>query len=450
MGLLGEPIERVCVSVPNVRVTPDSLGVAPDPTIRAARRALADGVPPGRLDPRVLVSYVPPAPADGDRVVVRAAAAVDPADPRHGWLVTEVVTPRARSDVPLHLTALIDVSDSMFSAPFREVPLLQDQPPPSSGPYVPTQRLAVARGVLDALAARLPPRATLSVVAFDARSGVTLLRPTPAFDRARIRGALDRVTQEAARAGNRSPLDAATEVATAGFDPCADHRVVVVTDDDARLSLDADAAAATVAGWRALGVEVWTLSLAVETPTASRIDRLTAGGAGLSVYADTQSEAVEALEAALRASGTVARDPSLTVAAVPGAALQLDGADAPTHTWSLPPQLGSGWSEVRLYELTLTPGATAAATVRWEASSPAPGEWTQTELLTVPLVAFDDAPAYVRERVFAHELAGAFAGEVGWAEVEALGARAVDRSGPARELQAWARLGRATAARTGK
>lgn len=435
---LPPPSDTICVASRPVGAPIAAVAAAgADPRLAAVRRALHEGTAVPPVDPGVLVSYIAPAPTRA-KMEVRAAAAVDPSDPSRGWLAVEAIAPLGRSGVPLHLTILMDTSDSMYSVPFTVVPPLLDEAPPSpGGRYRNVQRLEVARAALIELTKRLPSRADVSVVVFDrARAETLLARPVPATAVDDLRFALGRASQEVARKGVRTPLEAVYTVASASYDPCADNRILLVTDDNDRMDLDREVVTQTVKAWADRGLELWTLSvgqLGAQTPS---VETLTRAGHGVLLYADTVSEAVEPLSAALRATGTLVRAPTVDISLTGASLAPLTGAGS---SWSLPPALDAGWRRVELYALTVDPSATGPiGSVRLTASSPVPGEWTVDTTVPIEILPLAEADPIVRTRVFAWEVGQALAGATSWERVQALGAVAVREDGPARELQAWA------------
>lgn len=431
------PSDTICVAARPVGAPVAAVAAAgADPSLAAVRRALHQGTPVPPVDPAALVRYIPPAPLRGSaKIEVRAAAAVDPSDPTRGWLAVEALTPLGKSGVPLHLTILLDTSDSMHGVPFTVVPPLLDEAP--DGTYRNVPRLETARAALLELTRRLPSRADVSIVVFDQNKAETLLpRPAPATSVDDLRFALGRASQEVARKGVRSPLEAVYTVASASYDPCADNRILLVTDDNDRMDLDRTVVTRTVKGWADRGLELWTLSVGQLGARTESVETLTAAGHGILLYADTVSEAVEPLSAALRATGTAVREPTVGISLTGATLTPLTGGGA---TWTLPAALDAGWRRVELYQLTLDPAATGTiGAVRLTASSPAPGEWTVDTTVPVELRPLAESDPIVRTRVFAWQVGRAMAGAAGWDQVRALGTLAVREDGPARELQAWA------------
>jgi hypothetical protein len=411
-------------------------GASADPRLAAVRFALHEKQPVPAVPGAALVRYLAPAPPRG-RFEVRAAAAVDPADPTHGWLAVEAGTPLGRSGTPLHLTILLDASDSMHGVPITAIPPLLDQAP--GGAYRNVSRIEIARAALLQLAERLPSRADVSLVVFDRDRAEVLLRPTPATSLRDIEFALNRASQDLARKGARSPLETTYTLASSSYDPCADNRILLVTDDNDQMDRNRETALRTVTAWADRGLELWTLSVGQLGRPAVSVTALTDAGRGVLVYADTVSEAVEPLGVALRASGAAVRAPSVRLD-VAGELTPLTGAGA---SWALPDTLAAGWRGVELYRVSIPdPAAASLGVVHVSADAPADGEWTVRTDVVIPLAPLADADPIVRGRVFAWAVGEALAGRGAWADVQALGAIAVREDGPARELQAWAaRLG---------
>jgi hypothetical protein len=434
--------EEVCVAAPSPAGAIEAARrAAPPRELSRIRGDLAAHRPPGLLPADALLAYLPPA-ATSSAFEVRAAGAVDPADPTHGWVVVEGVTSLGQSELPLRLTVLLSLSESMGSAPTADLPLRQDGGP---GAVRPATRIELAKSILDELVRRMPSRTEVALVVFDRRSGRVALPPTRATERERIREVIERL-QPVGSEASQSPLDAAYQLAGEDWDPCADQRMLLLTDDRAQLAPNPAKMASTVGSWAKKGLELWTVSLALLGRTAPEVEGLAEVGRGTHLYADTKSEAVEPLLAALRASGAVVREPAIEVAFGPGVTSWTRVAGAPgsgADTFPLPTTLEGGWREARVYEVTLDPAVSGPlATVTWAGGSPIPGEWTvgaTTELPTTPLDAA--APPFLKERVFATALAATSARATpDWAKVRDWGAALALGPGPARELLVWSDL----------
>jgi hypothetical protein len=430
--------DEICVSA---RSSAAALEVAQqagaDEAITGFRTALVDGRPLPGLEPGALVRYVPPA-LTREVLEVRGGVAVDPADPQRGWVVVEAVTALGRSDVPLHLTVLVDVSGSMDSAPLSALSSLQDLPARN------VSRLALAQEVLKDLVARLPAQATVSISAFVREQAAVVLPPTPATEHDMLVRAIRRVDGEAVRSGRAPPLQLAYDLAGANLDGCADRRILIVTDDAARFELDPDEVQEQVEGWAARGVEMWTLSLGTSGVRSPSIEALVAAGQGGVVYADMRSEALEPLAAALRATGTVGRQPKVSVSFPPGVSWRrMDGARGQgVDSWVLPERIGAGYRRVELYEVSLPalPEGTEAGpwSVTWSMQSPVPGEWTKGKTLTLAPAPLTQSAPLVTERVLAWTVGEALsAAQTDWTALGRWAEPLVRTDGPAREIQGW-------------
>lgn len=429
------PSEEVCVTARSSAAALDiATATRVNSTIARVRTALIDKTPlPNTFDPAMLVRYVSPAPTR-EALDVRTAGALDPADPHHGWVVVEAVSALGRSDVPLHLTVVIDVSLSMLSAPMSALSALQDTPPR------PVSRLALAREVIAQMAERMPARTEISLVAFSRGKADIVLPPTQATDVTTIVRGLRRVDEDAPRLGHLPPLQLAYDMASAMSDGCADRRVLIITDDQARFEIDPAVAASQVAGWAEHGIELWTLSLGMKGIASPSIDALTSAGRGVVIYADTVSEALEPLTAALRATGTIGRDPSLTISFSPAITSfrRMDGSEGVgTETWSMPERIDAGFRRVELYEVRLADGAATAQT-SWSLHSPVPGEWQKQNTATASLANMVDAEPLVRERVLAWTVGRALAvPTTDWQSLAAWAAPLTPAEGPALEIRSW-------------
>lgn len=461
--------EEICVSIPapSGQIAAATAAEAPRDIART-RATIVQQTALRPLSDEAALDYVTPAPTN-ERFEVRASAARDPDDPTHGWMSVEAVAPVGKADIPLRITLLLDVSSSMESVPTRTLPPLQDVIDPQER----VNRLDLAKAVIDELVRRMPPRGEVALVAFEESRARVLLQPTSILDRDRIREAVSRANPGDA-SGARSPLETVYDLAGASFDPCADHRVLLITDDNAYLGGKEKKAHEMVEAWAERGLELWTLSIGLLGQDSESLDALTRAGGGVHLYADAKSEAVEPLVAALRASGAVVRDPAVKVEFGDDVVSwrRVGSSDAPSHgadTWTFGSTLEGGYRETRLYELTLkppppppppppaaapVPGAPETpppppppappppapwASVTWSAGSPVPGDWTRGERVEVPGGSLVDAAPSLRARIYALDVAGATRDPAAdWAALDALGQELVREPGPALELHAWA------------
>ncbi|MCA9491227.1 MAG: VWA domain-containing protein, partial [Myxococcales bacterium] len=390
--------EEICVAAQ--RAAPAELSVPPPPAeVTAFRRAIASSGAPPDVPVAALLAAVPP---DVSReLTVRAAAVPHPTDPDRAWLAVVGAAPPG-GVTPVRLTLLIDTSESMESVPLRLLPPLQDAHPTDLYPAV--SRLALGKAALHDLVDRLPPNASVSVVAFSRNRATRLLGPTSAERATTLHEAIERAGRVPT---GGSILDVTSATALLHLDACADNRVLLVTDDNARLDHDETVVDRTVRDWRAQGIELWTLSLELLGRAAPDVARITAEGGGRHLRADSLSEATEQLAESLRAAGAVARDASIGVTIEPGQVRSWRRLDAPreledTDTWNLPTTLDAGWRKAAFYELDLVPGAQGpVATLSWSASSPVPDEWRRDHVVAVSVQPIEPAPAFVRDRAVA-------------------------------------------------
>jgi hypothetical protein len=438
------PSETVCVAAPSPAGAIEAAQrAAPPRELSQLRGVMAARQPVGALPVNALLAYLPPE-STSEPFVVRSAGAVDPTDPTRGLVVVEGVTSIGASELPLELTVMLSLAESMGSAPTADFPVLQNAGP---GPIRPITRIDLAKGVLDELIHRMPDRTRIAVVAFDRGSGRVVLPMTPASDRERIREVLERMKPVGAEA-SAAPVDAAYTLATKDNDPCVDHRMLLLTDDRAVLAANPQKAASTVESWGKKGLELWTVSLGLLGRTAPEVEALAVAGRGTHLYADTRSEAVEPLVAALRATGAVVREPAVSVAFGPGVTswTRVGGTGPGTgaaDAFTLPQTLEAAWRELRVYEVTLDPATPGPlATVTWKGGSPIPGEWTvgaTSELAATPLSA--ESSPLLKRRAYALALAEAStAPSPDWAAVRDWGTSLSLGNGPARELLVWADL----------
>jgi hypothetical protein len=435
--------EVVCVAAPSPAGAIDAAQrAAPPRELSRIRGDLAARRPTGPIAVETLLAYLPPAPTNA-AFEVRAASAVDPLDPTHGWVVVEAVAALGQSELPLRLTVMLSLAESMGSAPTSDLPMLQDSGP---GDVRTTTRIQLAKSILDELVRRMPARTEIALVVFDRTSGRVALPPTSATERERIREVIERMKPLGSEA-SASALDAAYKLAGADYDPCADQRMLLLTDGRALLSPNPQKTLNTVESWGKKGLELWTVSLGLLGQTAPEVEALAVAGRGTHLYADTKSEAVEPLVAALRATGAVVREPKLEVSFGPAVTswTPVGGAagTGSSDTFPLPVTIEGGWREVRVYDVRLNPDvAGPLGAVTWSAGSPVPGEWTLGETVELPADALStDSADFLKRRVFAMELAAASAqAHPEWLKLRLLGTSLQLGNGPARELLVWTDL----------
>ncbi len=435
LALAAPVAEEVCVSVER-RAAALEVPAIPA-SITEVRRALAGGDPIPSVSMEDLFATLGsadvPVVEDTNRFGFGTAALAHPLDPSRAWVIVGARAPDA-GVVPLRLTFVVDTSPSMSGVFTRGIPPLQDEAP--DGSYRPVSRVQLAKTVLSQLTQRLPDRAVVAVVASDRGRGRVLLPPTPIRHQARILQAIQYA--EPVPVGPRS-LGAIEEVTIEGGDPCADTRVLLLTDEHARIDDDLQLVQKRVVSWREKGATTWTLSLGTLGAPTDPAEAITELGGGIHMRADTVTDGVEQLSHALRASGVVARDLAVQVRPNPQRVRSMRRIDGGGEGGLGAATLPASAFVQAVYELQLQPGTSGSVgTLSWSVASPAPGEWQAGD--TMPLVLLDaqDAPGWVRQRAVGALVGDGFAGRADWRETWQTADGLAESSSFARELVAWA------------
>ena len=443
IALAQAPSEHVCVTA--ARTAADVVVDRPPPTLTDFRvaltlpedeRVLPDVSVTDLLTNGELPAIQRPDPHEGG-FTFEAGAIRDPIRDDRVLLSVQSRAPDAGL-APLRLTLVLDTSPSMSSVFMRSLPALQDTPP--DGAYRPVTRLELAQSTLRALVDRLPDRAVVAVVAMDRGHGQLLLPPTPIQQAPRIHRAI--LTAAPIRVRGARALDVIEQTTLDGGDPCADTRILMLTDAHARIQAEGDEVQQRVRAWYEQGASLWTLSIGVLDDDTSEAEALTAKGGGLHLRADVLTDAVYQLTQALRASGVVGRDMSVSIDVDPDRVRSIERIDGGGgRDWQRPEVLADELSGAT-YLLTLVPEASPGpvATVAWSVASAYPGEWAASDRIEVTPLAASEGPPWLRDRVVSL-LIGEGLADRDNADWRSLSAIAGDLAGPvgtARELAAWA------------
>jgi hypothetical protein len=440
-AVAASPAEDVCVAEPGAeaRAVQALIASMTPASVRAARAALVTNRPAPLVPFEDWAAWLPIAPAaNGASPELRTAMVVDPADRRRGWLAVELAAPLAERLTPLHLTLLVDLSPSMLTVPMVGFPVLQDEMP-VAGCCDAISRLDLAKAVLHELVDLLPPASELSLVVFVRdQAEVRIARRAVAADPDAFHHAIDGIVPWSF-APRGDTIDIVEAAALEDRDPCTDHRIFLVTDDRARISMDVQRTDDAIARWSELGVELWAVSVGVLDGDVSQLAASAARGKGVLLRADTLSEGRRALIGALRTAGTVARSPAVRV--VPGSGLlawrRVGGPPTPLDAdlWTLPEQLPGGFGQAALYELTLDPArGRPVVVVEASAGSAIPGDWVWSDRQRPAPAPLADAPGFLRRPLLASLLSAQLAG--GKARPD-LVRTLVMEDGAEKELAAW-------------
>jgi hypothetical protein len=435
--------DEVCVAEKDSRpeVVAAAVAASSPVSIRQARAAMLRGESVSPVPFEDWSRWLPVTPATKQTLELRTAIVLDPSDRRRGWLAVEAAAPLAVRAIGLDLTVLIDLSATMHTLPIARFPVLQDE---AVGPGCcdPINRLALARSALHDLVDLAPPNTTMTIVPFvHDRGEIRVHRVDAAEHREDLHHAVDGLVPWSFAAQDET-LALIDQLAYANRDICTDRRVLIVTDDRMRLSLDRGRITDAIAGWGQLGVETWGLSVGLLDGDASELTERTEQGGGVLLRADTKSEAFNALRGAVRTGGTVARDAAVRV--TPGAGIlawrRAGGASMGLEPdlWVLPDAIPGGFGQSVLYELTLDPGrGPPSVTVDASAGSPIPGDWRWSDRQRPQALPLSRAPTFLRQQVLAFLLTAQLAGGPPRLELVSALSRA---DGPERELAAWSAI----------
>ena len=446
-ALAETPSEEVCVVA--ARTASDVRVERPPDAVRGFRNTIAEPdlklpVPEVSLGDLLAVSQMPEPPRTGPHpggFTFEAAAMRDPRSETRAYVTVRSQGPD-KALAPLRLTFVIDTSPSMNSVFLRDLPALQDSAP--DGSYRAVTRLELAKASLRSLVARLPDRAVVAVVAIDRGRSELLLPPTPIAQAARIHRAILRASPILRH--TKGALDVIEKLALEGGDPCADTRILLMTDANARISPRLDEAQKRVVRWYEEGASLWTVSLGVLVEDTSQAKALTAYGRGLHLTADTLSEAVQQLVQSLYVSGVVGRNLSLEIQPNPERVQSLRRLDRPSPKSArglTVAEIHAGREVRATYELTLRPDAPPGplASVKWGVDSAYPGEWRADDELELTEVPAEESAPWLRDDVVAVVMADGLAHKdtTDWEAVATLTRRLAGPVGMAREYAAWAR-----------
>ncbi len=446
-ALAEPPIEEICVTT--ARTAQDVRVDEPPRQVTAYRAQIVDPVdgqpPPTVTLPELLRAGSLPMrarkgayPGDFD---FQVGAVQDPTRPGRAVLGVRAVAPEAGL-APLRLTFVLDTSPSMRAVFMRELPALQDEP--ADGTYRPVTRLELSKAALRELLDRLPDRAVVAVVGVDRGRAELLLPPTPIEQAPRIHRAV--LQAGPVRTNQAKALDTIEKVTIEGGDPCADTRILFLTDENARLQTELDEAQKRVKRWFAEGASLWTMSMGVLDSDTTDAAALTARGGGLHTRADTVTDAVRQLVQSLRVSGVVGKQLSVSVARQPEQVARVRRVDGGPASWTR--------AEVRAAEeleatyvleraAASSSGSDAvsgpAVTVEWKVVSPYPGEWAVAETFEVAIVPAAKAPPWLRDRLVAVLVGEALvSGTPDWRALADLADELAAPVGMGREIAAWA------------
>ncbi|MGD9503195.1 MAG: von Willebrand factor type A domain-containing protein, partial [Methyloceanibacter sp.] len=208
-----------------------------------------------------------------------------------GYEIEQAARPRA------NLVFLIDTSGSM------------------DGP----NRLPLVKQSLSMLVGELEPSDRVAIVAYAGDAG-TVLEPTPASDKAKILGAIERLGAGGTTAGGEG-IRQAYALAAQNFDARSVNRVVLATDGDFNVGItDTSELKGFVERERAKGIFLSVLGFGMGNYNDALMQALAQNGNGAAAYIDTINEARKVLvEEATSSLFPIAKDVKIQVEFNPAA-----------------------------------------------------------------------------------------------------------------------------------
>ncbi|HYG48642.1 MAG TPA: VWA domain-containing protein [Allosphingosinicella sp.] len=277
-----------------------------------------------------------------------------------GYAVQRSTRPRA------NLVFLIDTSGSM-NAPNR-LPLVQQS--------------------LSMLLDQLSPQDSVAIVAYAGTAG-TVLEPTPASQKGRIRAAIDRLGAGGSTAGAEG-IRQAYALAERNLDPNGVNRVILATDGDFNVGItDPGELKGFVERERGKGVFLSVLGFGMGNYNDALMQTLAQNGNGAAAYIDTVAEARKTLvEEATSTLFPIAKDVKIQVEFNPATVAEYRLVGYETRMLAREDfdndkvdagDVGSGQSVTALYEIVPVGGPRAIGDGRYSAPAPALGRIASSE-----------------------------------------------------------------------
>jgi Ca-activated chloride channel family protein len=277
-----------------------------------------------------------------------------------GYAIERETRPRA------NLVFLIDTSGSMNEP--NKLPLVQQS--------------------LSMLLDQLRPQDTVAIVAYAGSAG-TVLEPTPAGQKARIRAAIDRLGAGGSTAGAEG-IRQAYALAERNLDPKGVNRVILATDGDFNVGItDPNALRGFVERERGKGVFLSVLGFGMGNYNDELMQTLAQNGNGAAAYIDTVAEARKTLvEEATSTLFPIAKDVKIQVEFNPATVAEYRLVGYETRMLAREDfandkvdagDVGSGQSVTALYEIVPVGGPRAIGDRRYVAPAPAPSRIASSE-----------------------------------------------------------------------
>ncbi|MGE0149536.1 MAG: von Willebrand factor type A domain-containing protein, partial [Parvibaculaceae bacterium] len=183
----------------------------------------------------------------------------------------------------------------------------------TSGSMDAPDKLPLLRNAMKMLVETLGPEDTVAIVTYAGSAG-TVLEPTKARDKARIAGALDRLTAGGSTAGAEG-IRQAYQLAEQGFDASGINRVILATDGDFNVGItDPEELKSFVERKRDTGVTLSVLGFGRGNYNDEMMQTLAQNGNGNAAYIDTINEARKVLvDEASSTLFTIAQDVKIQV-----------------------------------------------------------------------------------------------------------------------------------------
>jgi Ca-activated chloride channel family protein len=258
----------------------------------------------------------------------------------------------------------------------------------TSGSMNAPDKLPLVQQSLSMLLDQLGPQDTVAIVAYAGSAG-TVLEPTPAGQKVRIRAAIDRLGAGGSTAGAEG-IRQAYALAERNLDPKGVNRVILATDGDFNVGItDPNALKGFVERERGKGVFLSVLGFGMGNYNDELMQVLAQNGNGAAAYIDTIAEARKTLvEEATSTLFPIAKDVKIQVEFNPATVAEYRLVGYETRMLAREDfdndkvdagDVGSGQSVTALYEIVPVGGPRAIGDRRYLAPAAAPSRVASSE-----------------------------------------------------------------------
>jgi Ca-activated chloride channel homolog len=247
----------------------------------------------------------------------------------------------------------------------------------TSGSMNAPNRLPLVKQSLTMLLAQLEPTDRVAIVTYAGQAG-TALEPTPASEKAKIAGAIERLHASGGTAGGEG-IRQAYALAEQNFDASGVNRVILATDGDFNIGItDRDELKGFIERQRRKGIFLSVLGFGMGNYNDALMQALAQNGNGTAAYIDTINEARKVLvEEATSTLFPIAKDVKIQVEFNPATVAEyrligyetrlLNRADFNNDKVDAG-EVGSGQTVTALYEIVPVGGPVAVDALRYGAS----------------------------------------------------------------------------------